>query len=106
MADYSNNNGYSATPAAPDTYSSDYPAGGTYAQPVQTQPSVVYASGQPATSTYYVGGNAGSIYDSNGRQKPLGEWADNLCDWPKNLYPSCYCSMFCLYGMYLIAQSK
>lgn len=86
-----------------------YPAtNGTYAQPVtvqSTQPSVVYATGQTAGYAYQPTVNVG-IFDSNGRQKPVGEWGDNICDWPKNLYPSCYCSSLCLYGMYIFAQSK
>lgn len=91
--------------------SGGYPApaaGGTYAQPVtvvQSQPNVVYVNGQPAG--YGHNGNVVAnigILDMNTRPKPNGEWSDNICDWPKNLYPSCYCSSCCLYGMYIFAQ--
>lgn len=35
-----------------------------------------------------------------------GRWADALCDWPTNLYPSCYCACCVCCGIYLVAQSK
>jgi hypothetical protein len=37
---------------------------------------------------------------------PPGRWADGICDWPKNMFPSCYCACCCCYGMWLAAQSK
>jgi hypothetical protein len=37
---------------------------------------------------------------------PPGRWADGICDWPKNMFPSCYCACCCCYGMWLSAQSK
>lgn len=37
---------------------------------------------------------------------PPGRWADNICDWPKNLFPSCGCVCLCCYGMWISAQSK
>ena len=39
--------------------------------------------------------------------RPLpNRWKDSICDWPKNLFPSCYCVLFGCYGMWLLAQSK
>ena len=37
---------------------------------------------------------------------PSAQWADSICDWPKNLFPSCWCSCCCLTGVFLLAQSK
>lgn len=37
---------------------------------------------------------------------PPGRWRDGICDWPNNLYPSCYCACCCFYGMWLVGQSK
>lgn len=42
----------------------------------------------------------------SGRNKPLNSWGDSICDWPNNLYPSCYCTCCCCYGMYIVAQSE
>ncbi len=33
-------------------------------------------------------------------------WKDSICDWPNNLFPSCYCVCCCCYGIWLLAQSK
>ena len=35
-----------------------------------------------------------------------GRWGDNICDWPKNLFPSCWCTCCCCYGMWISSQSK
>lgn len=35
---------------------------------------------------------------------PPGRWADSICDWPNNMYPSCYCVCCCWFGMWLNAQ--
>eukprot|EP01031_Cornospumella_fuschlensis_P037663 gene37663-45752_t len=37
---------------------------------------------------------------------PVGRWADGICDWPGNLYPSCYCACCVCCGIYLVAQKK
>jgi hypothetical protein len=44
--------------------------------------------------------------EQNQRQRPLNGWADSICDWPKNLFPSCWCALCCCYGVYITAQSK
>jgi hypothetical protein len=44
-------------------------------------------------------GGGGLIY-----RPPPGQWQDGICDWYKNLYPSCYCSLFACHGIWLIAQ--
>ena len=35
---------------------------------------------------------------------PLGRWADGICDWPSNLFPSAYCVCFACHGCWLMAQ--
>ncbi len=40
------------------------------------------------------------------RQYPRNRWGDSICDWPLNLFPSCYCVCCVCCGMYLAAQSK
>jgi hypothetical protein len=35
---------------------------------------------------------------------PNGQWADGICDWPKNLFPSCYCACCFCSGMWLVGQ--
>mmetsp|Transcript_3330 Transcript_3330/g.4597 ORF Transcript_3330/g.4597 Transcript_3330/m.4597 type:complete len:218 (+) Transcript_3330:2-655(+) len=39
-----------------------------------------------------------------GRTRPLNHWSDSICDWPSNLFPSCYCVCCCCYGVYILAQ--
>jgi hypothetical protein len=52
------------------------------------------------------GGPMNPLFMSNGRQYPQGRWGDSICDWPANMYPSCYCVCCVCCGMYLAAQSK
>lgn len=35
---------------------------------------------------------------------PPNRWKDSICDWPNNLFPSCWCVCCWFYGMYLVAQ--
>eukprot|EP01038_Epipyxis_sp_PR26KG_P015308 gene15308-20630_t len=35
---------------------------------------------------------------------PANRWGDSICDWPQNLFPSCWCACCCCYGIYLQAQ--
>lgn len=47
--------------------------------------------------------NSRSIVEQ--RQRPMrGRWLDGICDWPTNLFPSCWCACCCCYGMYLVGQ--
>lgn len=39
------------------------------------------------------------------RPYPRNRWSDSICDWPRNLYPSCYCVCCVCCGIYLSAQS-
>jgi hypothetical protein len=76
---------------------------GTQAQPVQ--PTMIYAQGygQAPTAGYpQPMGQAAGV----GRPYPQGVWGDNICSWPENLFPSCYCVCCVCCGMYLVAQSK
>eukprot|EP01038_Epipyxis_sp_PR26KG_P010958 gene10958-14717_t len=47
--------------------------------------------------------NSGTAVTSS-RIAPLNVWGDNICDWPKNLFPSCWCACCCCYGIYIMAQ--
>ena len=54
--------------------------------------------------------NVAPQYHAQGRAtavRPMqNRWKDSICDWPNNLFPSCYCVCCCCYGMWLLAQSK
>ena len=70
-------------------------AGGAQAQIVQSQPA---AQAQPAALN--------ALIVQHRQPPPPGRWADNICDWPTNLFPSCWCAYCCCQGMYIVAQSK
>eukprot|EP01039_Chlorochromonas_danica_P005149 gene5149-5657_t len=36
--------------------------------------------------------------------RPKNRWSDNICDWHKNLFPSCFCVTFVCFGVWLEAQ--
>ncbi len=55
---------------------------------------------QPASNNQVV------VTNVQARRPPPNRWSDSICDWPKNLFPSCYCVCCCLQGMYITAQSK
>ncbi|RYH20943.1 hypothetical protein EON65_22000 [archaeon] len=86
-----------------------YYAGTTTAMPVPppaTSPNnnvnvgqVVYVSSAAPT-------NAAVPGEAPRRPRPDNRWADNICDWPANLYPSCYCATCVCWGMWINAQSK
>lgn len=35
---------------------------------------------------------------------PLGKWADGICDWPSNIYPSMYCTCCVCGGAWILGQ--
>ena len=35
---------------------------------------------------------------------PIGKWADGICDWPSNIFPSCYCTCCILNGVWIVSQ--
>jgi Cys-rich protein (TIGR01571 family) len=39
-----------------------------------------------------------------GRTRPANAWSDGICQCFSNCWPSCYCTMFCCGGNYLLAQ--
>lgn len=80
---------YGAQPAYVTGQQPAYVVGG--AQPVAAQPMYVQSNGVPANMAVQ-------------RQRPVGRWGDNICDWPTNLYPSCYCSCCVCCGMWIVAQ--
>lgn len=96
-----------ATPISAQPVSSNYSNyTGVTAAPHQ-QPVVV--DSVPTTynpQRYSQAGGANPLFVSNGRQYPQGRWGDSICDWPTNIYPSCYCVCCVCCGMYLAAQSK
>lgn len=38
------------------------------------------------------------------RPPPRGYWGSNICDWPRNIFPSCFCACCCLHGVWIIGQ--
>jgi len=71
----------------------------TYAnQPTYASQSVV--NSQPLST----GQTAFPVTNTVGRVKPVNRWSDGICDWFKNLYPSCYCACCVCYGIYIVAQ--
>ena len=56
-------------------------------------------SSQPIMSDRIPQRAADKIY-----RPPPGQWVDGLCDWYKNLLPSCFCSTFACHGVWLLAQ--
>jgi len=51
--------------------------------------------------------NGGNIGNTATVPRPVpGRWKDSICDWPQNLFPSCYCVCCCWYGCWLLGQSK
>lgn len=99
-------NPVAAQPVSATPYAQPYgqPYTGTYV--TTGQPTVV--SGY-ATSSVPMGNSVGGnnpLFVSNGRPYPRGTWGDHICDWPQNLFPSCYCVCCVCCGIYLVAQSK
>jgi len=35
---------------------------------------------------------------------PRGMWGSNICDWPLNLFPSCWCALCCWHGCWIVGQ--
>eukprot|EP00981_Chlorochromonas_danica_P010176 scaffold3051_cov167-Ochromonas_danica.AAC.35 len=99
---------YGGTRAIPAVeVTSPHPAPVSSPTPVQGQ--IIYISNGPATANPIVGPG----YRPNERfdaenvarpVRPINRWADNICDWPKNLYPSCYCACCVCWGLYIQAQ--
>jgi len=49
--------------------------------------------------------NPTAIDRPNNRPRPRdGKWLDSICDWPSNIFPSCWCACCCCYGMWLVGQ--
>lgn len=93
--------------AQPVTQNPTYSVVGTVAAP----PTYVANAAPYGSQPVYVQSNGMPINTSNGqpvagRQRVTGRWTDNICDWPSNLYPSCYCICCVCCGMWLVAQSK
>ncbi|RYH20941.1 hypothetical protein EON65_21990 [archaeon] len=92
---------------------------------VSSNSSPMHADGRHASPTYVAVGTVaappvfvqttapGSTAEAMGVHRamlrqppPVGHWADGICDWASNLYPSCYCACCVCYGIYIVAQSK
>lgn len=86
-----------------------YTAVGTIAAPPQgmyAPQQGVYAPQQAYMQPVYAGNNVPQTLPVVRRQYPRGRWGDSICDWPLNLFPSCYCVCCFCCGIYLAAQSK
>lgn len=101
--------GTRAIPAVEITSTSSPPV----SAPTPVQGQIIYISNGPATANPMVGpGYRSNERSINGADnvarpvRPINRWADNICDWPKNLYPSCYCTCCVCWGLYIQAQSK
>ena len=79
------------------------PVQGTYALPTYAQPSYSAQPAHFAAQGYAQGGHHNQELT---RQRPQGQWADGLCDWPTNLFPSCYCTCCCAHGCWIIGVLK
>lgn len=87
--------------------------GNTYAQPAYGNQPTTYV--QPVT--YTAAAAPQQVYVQQVQVQHVGhpgmevrrpapyKWADSICDWPKNLFPSCYCVCCFFSGIYLTAQS-
>ena len=77
---------------------------GSYSQ----QGSIPVVVNQQPASAYANNGQGGPIdpYAARPRRQPppIGRWADGICDWPSNLWPSCYCACCIFHGSWLMAQ--
>mmetsp|Transcript_24508 Transcript_24508/g.40861 ORF Transcript_24508/g.40861 Transcript_24508/m.40861 type:complete len:211 (-) Transcript_24508:424-1056(-) len=83
------------------------------AQPVQSSyivtPGTIAAApiqttGHLPTTAQNVVPHGGSATGIVVTRPPANRWKDGICDWPNNMYPSCYCTCCCCYGMWLVAQ--
>jgi hypothetical protein len=100
------NQPYEAYNAKQNNYSPSLNAVPVMAYAATAQPNV----GPTANPMGYVGASnmqsiPVSITANTNPRPPMGQWKDGICDWPKNLFPSCYCACCFFYGFYLMAQS-
>lgn len=87
----------STVTAQPVVYSAQ-----TYAAQPTPQPVVVNATAsRPATTVSAATGAPPIAYI---QRPPANRWGDEICDWPKNLFPSCWCACCCHYGVCLLGQ--
>lgn len=51
-------------------------------------------------------GNPHDPYAERPRRQPppIGRWADGICDWPSNIWPSCYCVCCIFCGSWILGQ--
>jgi len=92
-----------AQPLPPSHYSANptYAQAGVYAP--YAYPSTAqqqHQQGLPLT-----GGSIQSHQDHiPNRPPPRGYWGSNICDFPMNLFPSCYCACCCMHGCWIVGQ--
>lgn len=80
--------------------------------PVVAQPTQQAYSGgawvPPHGGQQQYGGQQGAPDQYGPRQRrqppPIGKWADGICDWPSNLYPSAYCVCCACSGAWILGQ--
>lgn len=90
--------------AAPVYYASSVPGAAYNPAYVNQQPQ--YPHGINHAYPANPNGGGGQYYAHTDRlpPPPYGQWESNICNWPANLWPSCYCACCCYCGIYLIAQ--
>lgn len=64
-------------------------------------PSVSTVTGPTVTGSVVMAGDSLAIRIP---PPPPGRWRDGICDCFSNLFPSCWCSWWCMHGSYITAQ--
>ena len=74
--------------------------------PVMVQPHGAYGASAQQTSSGMPPQPGMDPYGPRQRRQPppLGKWADGICDWPSNVYPSMYCTCCVCGGAWLLGQ--
>ena len=83
-----NNNNVYGTPVIIPTVNT---AGVQYGQPYAAQPYAPYPQQGNIVMNPYNGNQTSYATPANTQrmQRPTQRWLDNICDWPKNIFPSC-----------------
>lgn len=70
------------------------------AQPASAYPTYAYDPTRPPQQVHV---QQQQVTPPN-RPPPPGFWGSNICDWPRNLFPSCWCACCCLHGCWIVGQ--
>lgn len=89
-------------------YAAPPPQQATYAQPGYVQPQPVYAQQPGVYTAPAYGVPQVQVVQGNRNVQAIrpnpGFWGSQICDWPSNLFPSCYCVCCACCGIWLIGQ--